>query len=153
VRADQRRAKPRAHKLYQGVSITLLSRIEENSIKLHAAPTAKAGGSQQPRLDLAEHLFPRHTRSFLGTDVASQDEEVGQGGQHQVMMKTAPRPAFKVVQPQVVLGALQILFDRPAGTTQPQTASPAGRLMPVGQGVVIRLGLVGGPVERADFAD
>jgi len=50
-----------------------------------------------------------------------------------------------VVQPPVILGALKILFDRPAGTTQPQTARPAGRLRPVGQGGVIRFGLVGGP--------
>src|SRR3970282_167801 len=64
------------------------------------------------------------------------------------MMKTAPSPSFKVIQTQVVLGALEELFNLPAGTTQPQTASPAGRLMKVGQGVVIRFGLVGGPVHH-----
>ena len=47
-------------------SITVLCRIEYDSVKLRAATTAKAGGSHQPGLDLAENLFPRHTRSFFG---------------------------------------------------------------------------------------
>src|SRR5438552_17386822 len=63
-----------------------------------------------------------------------------------MMMKAAPGSALEVVQAQVILGALKVLLNVPAGTTQPQAAGPAGRLMKMGQDIMIRLGFAGGPV-------
>jgi hypothetical protein len=57
------------------------------------------------------------------------------------MMKTTPRSTFEVVQPQVILGALKVLFNVPAGTTQFQTASAPGRLLPMQQLQALLLGL------------
>ena len=46
-------------------NITLLCRIEDDSVKPRAATIAKAGRSHQPGLDPAQNLFPRRTRSFF----------------------------------------------------------------------------------------
>ena len=50
--------------------------------------------------------------------VDDQDEQVGYGTEHQMVVKAAPGTTFKVVQTQVVLAALIVLFDLPTGTAQ-----------------------------------
>lgn len=48
--------------------------------------------------------------------VNDQDKQVGYGTEHQMVVKAAPGATFKVVQTQVVLAALIVLFDLPMGT-------------------------------------
>src|SRR5271157_2023961 len=54
-----------------------------------------------------------------------------------MMMKPSPRAAFEMVQPQVILGALEVWFDVPAGTAQFQAAGFGGGTVEMGQGIVI----------------
>jgi len=64
------------------------------------------------------------------------------------MMKTAPRSTFKVVQAQVILGALKVLFNVPAGTTQLQAARATGRAMEVRQVIMVRFLVATRPVDH-----
>ena len=43
-----------------------------------------------------------------------------------MMMKASPRAALEMVQPQIILGALEVLFDMPAGAAQFQAAGFGG---------------------------
>ena len=64
------------------------------------------------------------------------------------MMKSAPGATFVVIQTEVILAALEVLFDLPAGTAQAQ-ATGGGRLsVQMGQVDIIRLGFVLGPVDH-----
>jgi len=59
--------------------------------------------------------------------VDGENEEVGQGTEHEMVMKTRPGSAFKVVEAQIILGALEVLFDVPATATELQTEGFGGR--------------------------
>lgn len=48
-----------------GISITMLSRIDEFRLKVCSAAGAAADEPHQPRLDRVQHLLPRNTRSFF----------------------------------------------------------------------------------------
>ena len=75
---------------------------------------AGAGRSHQPRLDRPQCLLPCDTGSFLGACVDGEDEEIGEGAEDEVMMQPCPGAAFKVIETEVVLGALEVLLDVPA---------------------------------------
>src|SRR5260370_12369100 len=64
------------------------------------------------------------------------------------MMKPAPASPFKVIQAQVVLGALEVLFDVPARAAQFQATRFARRTMQVCEVVVIGLGVTGRPIDH-----
>src|SRR5579872_5359659 len=69
-----------------------------------------------------------------------------------MMMKASPRAALEMVQPQVILGALEVLFDVPAGTAQFQAAGLGGGTVEMGQVIVIRLSVSRRPVHhQPDF--
>src|ERR1039458_5546188 len=69
-----------------------------------------------------------------------------------MMMKASPRAAFEMVQPQVVLGALKVLFDVPAGTAQFQAAGFGGGTVEMGQVIVIGFRIPRRPVHhQPDF--
>src|SRR5208337_4869220 len=69
-----------------------------------------------------------------------------------MMMKASPRTAFEVVQTQVRLGALEVLFDVPAGAAQFQAAGFGGRSVEMGQVIVIGFGVPRRPVyHQPDF--
>src|SRR5208282_1175085 len=69
-----------------------------------------------------------------------------------MMMKASPRTAFEMIQPQIILGALKVLLDVPAGATQFQAAGFGGRSMEMGQVIVIGFGVPRRPVpHQPDF--
>src|SRR5271169_627068 len=63
---------------------------------------------------------------FFTAQVIHHDKEVSYGGHHQVMMKSPPTAPLIMIQSQIVLAALEVLFDGPASPAQAQ-ASPLGR--------------------------
>src|SRR5579859_3909724 len=107
--------------------LALLCYVESNTIRLNLVPQQL----QKPVALTSQGWIRRRTCShvapevFLGADVASQDKKIGQRGQHQVMMKPAPRASFEMVQAQVIFGSLKILFHLPAGTAQLQAVRSA----------------------------
>jgi hypothetical protein len=102
---------------------------------------ARAGSS-------GESVPTSHQKFFFGADIAHEDEQIGEGRKNQVMMKATPRPSFEMVQPQIVLGALQVLLNMPARATQSQAASFHRRPLEMGQVIMIRLGVAGSPVHH-----
>src|SRR5216684_344232 len=64
------------------------------------------------------------------------------------MMKPAPASPFKVIQAQVVLGALKVLFDVPTRAAQFQATRFGGRTMQVSEVVVIGLGVTRRPIDH-----
>src|SRR5208282_4809720 len=69
-----------------------------------------------------------------------------------MMMKASPRTAFEVIQSQVIFGALEVLFDVPAGAAQFQAAGFGRRSMEMGQVIVIGFGVPRRPVyHQPDF--
>ena len=54
-----------------------------------------------------------------------------------MMMKASPRTTFEMIQPQIILGALKVLFDVPAGTAQLQAAGLGGGTVEMGQIIAI----------------
>src|ERR1035437_2636660 len=69
-----------------------------------------------------------------------------------MMMEASPRAAFEMVQSQVIFGALEVLFDVPAGAAQFQAAGFGGWSMEMGQVVVIGFGVPCRPVHhQPDF--
>src|ERR1700682_5145584 len=65
-----------------------------------------------------------------------------------MVMETSPGTAFKVIQAQVVLGALKVLLDMPTGTAQLQASRFGRRSVKMSQVIMIRLGVAGGPVHH-----
>jgi hypothetical protein len=63
-----------------------------------------------------------------------------------MMMKASPRTTFEMIQPQIILGALIILFDVPAGAAQLQASGFGGRSVEMGQVVVTGFGVSRRPV-------
>jgi len=59
---------------------------------------------------VCSHVTPK---VFFGAIVLNENKQVGNGREHQVMMKPAPTSTFKVIQPQIIFGALEVLFDMP----------------------------------------
>ena len=90
---------------------------------------------------VCSHVTPE---VFFGAGVDGEDEEAGQGAEHQVMVKPGPGAAFKMVEPEIVFGALEVLFDMPATAAECQATRFGGRTMQVGQIVVIRFGGLAG---------
>src|SRR5271156_2903797 len=71
-----------------------------------------------------------------------------------MMMKASPRTAFEMIQSQVMLGALKVLFDVPAGAAQFQATGFGGRVVKMSQVVVIGLGVPRRPVHHPpDFSE
>src|ERR1019366_2373082 len=64
---------------------------------------------------------------FFGAQATGGDKEVGDRGQNQVMMDPAPGPPFIVVETEIGLSPLEVLFDVPAGAAGAQAAR-LGRL-------------------------
>jgi len=64
------------------------------------------------------------------------------------MMEASPKAPFERIEPQVILGALVVLFDVPAGAAQFQAKSFGRRLVQVSQIVVIRFGIARRPVDH-----
>ena len=109
---------------------------------------------QQP-VDLTSH--GRISRSvcshvtpevFFGACVDGEDEEVGERAEHQMVMKSGPRASFKMVEPKVVFGALEILLDVPSAAAEGQALRFGGWSMQVSQIVMIRFGGIGWPVDH-----
>lgn len=65
-----------------------------------------------------------------------------------MMMKLGPGAAFKMVEAEIMFGALQIVFDLPATATKRQQTRFIERSMQAGEGVMIGLGGVSRPVNR-----
>ena len=65
-----------------------------------------------------------------------------------MMMKASPRAAFEMIQSQVILGALKVLFDVPAGAAQFQAAGLGGGSVEMGQVIVIGFGVPRRPVHH-----
>src|SRR5688500_1520934 len=57
---------------------------------------------------------------FFGAKIIQHDKEVGDGGHHQVMVKSTPASSFIMIQPQIVFAPLKILFDGPSSPAQTQ---------------------------------
>jgi len=94
---------------------------------------------------VCSHVTPE---VFFGACVDSEDKEVCEGAQDEVVMKAGPGAAFKVVESEVVFGALEVLFDVPAATAERQAARFGGWAVQVSQIVMIRLGGIGRPVDH-----
>src|SRR5271154_3983079 len=69
-----------------------------------------------------------------------------------MMMKASPRTAFEMIQSQVILGALKVLFDVPAGAAQFQATGFGGWPVEVGQVIVVGFGITRRPIHhQPDF--
>src|ERR1700694_629730 len=62
------------------------------------------------------------------------------------MMKSSPGATFVVIQTEVILAALEVLFDLPTGTAQAQATGHGRRLLQMGQVDIIRLGFIWAPL-------
>src|SRR6266849_11174917 len=109
-----------------GYQLVLLCYVESNMILLNFIPQKL----QNPVALTSQGWIRRRIRSqvtpevFFGAGITGEDEQIGERRENQVMVKTAPRPAFKMIQAQVVFGTLEVLLDLPAGTAQLQAARP-----------------------------
>ena len=65
-----------------------------------------------------------------------------------MMMKTGPRTAFKMIEREVVLGSLEVLFDMPTTAAEGQTPRFGGWSMQVSQIVMIRFGGISWPSDH-----
>src|SRR5438132_12222234 len=65
-----------------------------------------------------------------------------------MMMKTSPGASFEVIQAQIILGTLKVLFNMPARTTQLQAKRLGRRSVKVGQIIMIRLWIARWPVHH-----
>src|SRR5437667_6339339 len=65
-----------------------------------------------------------------------------------MMMKALPGASFEVIQAQIILGTLKVLFNMPARTTQLQAKRLGRRSVKVGQIIMIRLWIARGPVHH-----
>src|SRR5579863_2291449 len=84
----------------------------------------------------ASHVTPE---VFFGAQINGEDEQVSHGAQRQMVMKPAPGAPFKMVQAQIVFGALEVLLDVPSGTAEAQTACFGGQRLKLSQIIMIRL--------------
>ena len=57
---------------------------------------------------------------FFCPEKNKKNEEVGGGSQGEVVMESAPRSSLKVIETEVILVALEVLFDLEALTAQAQ---------------------------------
>src|ERR1035438_9928766 len=67
------------------------------------------------RFSVCSHVTPE---VFFGAQVDDCDKQIRQDGQDQVVMKPAPTASLEVIQTQIGLSPLEILFNVPAGTAQ-----------------------------------
>src|SRR5205814_8185366 len=65
-----------------------------------------------------------------------------------MMMEASPRTTLEVIQAQVILGALEVLLDGPAGTAQLQASRFRRGPVKVSRVIMIRLGVTGRPVHH-----
>jgi hypothetical protein len=63
------------------------------------------------RLSVCSHVTPE---VFFGAQVDDGDKQIRQDGQDQVVMKPAPTAPLEMIQAQIGLSPLEILFDVPA---------------------------------------
>jgi hypothetical protein len=75
-----------------------------------------------------------------------EHEEIGEGDEGLVVVKTAPGAAFVVIEAEIVLKALEELLDLPARAGQEQAARPGGRGLEVGEKKGVGGGFARGPV-------
>src|ERR1035437_1173320 len=66
-------------------------------------------------LSVRSHVTPE---VFFGAQVDDRDKQIRQDGQDQMVMKPAPTAPLVVIQTQIGLSPLEILFNVPAGTAQ-----------------------------------
>ena len=84
---------------------------------------------------------------FFGAQENEENEEIGDGGQGQVVMKAAPGASLEVIEAEIVLIALKVLFDVVALTAQAQRANAFGRPIKPGGIDMIRGGSALGPID------
>ena len=77
---------------------------------------------------VCSHVAPE---VFFGACVNGEDKKIGQRAENQMMMKAGPQAAFKMVEPEIVFGALEELFDLPATAAERQAAGFGGRAVQV----------------------
>ena len=73
-----------------------------------------------------------------------KNEEVGGGSQGEVVMEFAPRSSLKVIETEVILVALEVLFDLEALTAQAQRRDAFRRSIEPGGVNMVRFGLACG---------
>ena len=65
-----------------------------------------------------------------------------------MMVEASPKAPFEMIEPQIILRALVVLFDVPAGAAQFQALSFRRRPVQVSEIVVIRFGIAPRPVHH-----
>src|ERR1039458_7446432 len=95
-------------------------------------------------LSVCSHVTPE---VFFGAQVDDCDKQIRQDSQDQVVMKPAPTAPLEVIQTQIGLAPLEILFDVPAGTAQAQHARLFWRFVQMRQVIMIRFGIASGPID------
>ena len=84
---------------------------------------------------------------FFCPEKNKKNEEVGGGSQGEVVMESAPRSSLKVIEAEVILVALEVLFDLEALTAQAQQRDAFRRSIQPGGVNMVRFGLALRPVE------
>src|ERR1017187_9160321 len=109
----------------------------------------------QDPVDLSNHgRIACKTRShvrpevFFGAEVARGDEEIGNCAEDQMMMESAPGAALIVVESEVGLFPLEVLFDVPARAAGTQAARLSRLTVEVSDEPVIGLSVAFGPVDQ-----
>src|ERR1019366_4348999 len=95
-------------------------------------------------LSVCSHVTPE---VFFGAQVDDRDKQIRQDGQDQVVMKPAPAAPLEMIQAQIGLPPLEILFDIPAGTAQAQHSRLLWRSVQMRQVIMIRFGIARGPID------
>src|ERR1035437_8457390 len=96
------------------------------------------------RLSVCSHVTPE---VFFGAQVDDCDEQIRQDGQDQVVMKPAPTAPLEVIQTQIGLSPLEILFNVPAGTAPAYHSRLFWRSVQMRQVIMIRFGIARGPID------
>ena len=78
---------------------------------------------------------------FFCPEKNKKNEEVGGGSQGEVVMESAPRSSLKVIETEVILVALEVLFDLEALTAQAQQRDASRRSIQPGGVNMVRFGL------------
>ena len=65
-----------------------------------------------------------------------------------MVMEGAPTAGFQMIQPQIILGPTEGLFDLPTAATEPQSQIFAQRSLEVHQDKLLGLGLILWPIDH-----
>jgi hypothetical protein len=95
-------------------------------------------------LSVCSHVTPE---VFFGAQVDDGDKQIRQHGQDQVVMKPAPTAPLEMIQAQIGLSPLEILFDVPAGTAQAQNPRFLWGAVQMRQVIMIGLSIASGPID------